>query len=746
MSDARAQDLQRRIAEGDPSARAELFKHCARTGDPSLEEAARLRTQLRSIVFRILDQTPKASHVPFAPVVGALAAALESRATETCGFAFRSLGQGPWHERTTSALGVLVACLGDRVLIGLGGTTAGRRGATPGSIWHELSGVQIKKHRPATSAPRIEAWALFEERRDPTYMCWDQEVVETTRAVVSDLCRYEAYAGPTGYALWAELEPDPLRDPSQREQKDRPLSQADAEALAEHLQGLGPSDRAALLQEFVGHQDPSGLTRPESKHLLSLLQAWTGTGDELSEEDLLRVRGRLDRLGLSEVRLTHLLNEVAGVNHLVEVRQAQLDSLLRRLEELGSKEGGPSAPTAGPRRALGPWLDVPRDDSLLEGSLAELEPTRAREVGAQWHGRIDLAARYADVAPIRAEPTLRWRTKIPGREVFRGLVASPLGVVALSKKRTVLLCPESGALRAELPRAGNAFFVAEVLVLTLARRALGGFDSSTGELLWRAQCATRFNSGQLRRDLFLTESGADLKGYRFTDPRSGPEEAWKAKADASLRYADVRGLGAHGLEDGFQGLLLSDGHVVTFRGRERGLQVLSAAGEPLHVVEGESPLLADREGFVSSPEYLNSEYRRPITVGSFEFASGKCFWELETLGLPIALTPDSVYFIDRGRLVERSRRLGTITSQTGDDVPVEAIRSDVFACRDVVLIARRRAQEIEAYAAGERLWTYHTKKKVSATDPPFPKLAPGHERLYALIGQREVVCLGVGEA
>lgn len=741
MSDARALDLQRRIAAGDASARAELFKHCARTGDPALEEAAALRTRLRSIVFRILDQTPKASYVPFAPVVGALAAALESRASETCGFAFRSLGRGPWHERTTSAVGVLAACLGERVLIGLGGTTAGRRGATPGSIWHELSGVQTKKHLPATSAPRIEAWALFAERRDPTYMCWDQEVVETTRALVADLCRFEAYAGPAGYALWAELEPGPLRDPSRREQKDRPLSQADAEALAEHFERLGPTDLAALLQEFVGHQDPDRLTRPESKHLLSLLQAWTGTGDALSEEDLLRARAHVERLALSEVGLTHLLNEVVGVNHLVEVRRSQLDLLIRRLEELGGKARRAPAPKAGPRRELGAWLDVPRDDSLLEGSLEELDPTRRREVGAQWLGRVDLAARYAEVAPIRSEPELRWRAKIPGREVFRAVVASPLGLVALSKKRTILFCPETGALRAELPRAGNAFFLAEVLVLVLARRALAGFDAATGELLWRAQCATRLNSGQLRRDLFLTESGAELKGYRFSDPRSGPEEAWKAKADGSLRYAEARGLGAQGLEDGYQGLLLADHHLVVSRGRGEGLEVLDTQGRALYVTPGESPLLADREGFVSSLDYLNSEYRRPITVGAFEFASGKCFWELETLGLPVALTPESVYFIDRGRLVERSRRLGSVICQTGDEVPVEAIRSDVLACRDVVLIARRSAQQIEAYSAGERIWTYDTKKKSSVADPPYPKLALGHQRLYALIGQREVVCL-----
>jgi len=321
------------------------------------------------------------------------------------------------------------------------------------------------------------------------------------------------------------------------------------------------------------------------------------------------------------------------------------------------------------------------------------------------------------------------------------LAASPLVVVGLSKKRTILLCPKTGSIRAELPRAGSAFFVGEVLVLTLARKKLAGFDPLTGETLWQTSCLTSWSRGQLCRDLFLTSSGPSLKAYRFDDPRSAPRGAWTAKADFAACYGEVRALGAVGQEDDFQPALLADRHLVIATARPNECVVLNTEGLPERVVAGQSPLLADGAGFVISPEYLNSEYRRPITVGAFEFETGKCLWELETLGLPVALTPESVYFIDRGRLVERSRRLGSVTSQTGDEVPVEAIRRDVFACRDVLLISRRHTQEIEAYAGGERLWTYATKKKTTAAHPPYPKLAPGFERLYALIGQREIVCL-----
>lgn len=737
MSDARAQELLRLIGEGDPQARVALFKHLARTGDPALLAATQLRTQLRGVMFGLLDQTHKAAYVPFAPLVANLAAALESRASESCGFAYRTLGKGSWHQHTTSGLGTLVACLGERVLIGIGGATGVKRGATPGAIWHELGGLQMK-HKPATNVERIEAWALFEERRNSGYMCWGQEVVETTRAIANDLCRFEAYAGPAGYGLWSELDSTGLRDLDAVPKDSRPLGRDDAKRLAKHLEQLGPEDLRGLLQEFVGHQDAARLSRPESKHLLALLQAWSGTGEGLSQESVLRVRGYQARLRLSEVRLTSLLNEVAAVSHLEEVRQSQLDGLIKRLRELEAKRGIASEPRAPARACSGEWLDVSRDDSVLERPMERPNLDLQRSLGAQWQGRVSLAARYADVAPIRSEPRERWRAKLPGREPMLGVAASPLVVVALSKKRTILLCPETGAIRAELPRAGGAFFMAEVLVMTLARQTLGGFDPLTGELLWQARCGSSYTRGQVARDLFLTGGGSLLKAFRFEDPRSPPIPAWSVK-DGPI--AEVRGLSAIGLEDDHLGVLLTDRHLVAARPGSQQVMVLDTEGAQVRVAPGRSPILADATGYLCSPDLLESEFRRPLTVGIHDFADGKCRWELETLGLPLALAPEVVYFSQRGRLVARSRALGSVLWETGDEVPLEGTRSDVFACRDVIVVARRHKQEIEAFAEGERLWTYATKKKSAAAHPPYPKLAPGFGRLHALVSQREIVCL-----
>jgi len=131
---------------------------------------------------------------------------------------------------------------------------------------------------------------------------------------------------------------------------------------------------------------------------------------------------------------------------------------------------------------------------------------------------------------VRA-PRKRWLRKLDGRDHVQHFLAHPLGLVAATNHRTILLDPDTGEKRCDLPALASWYnvlaqplIVREVLLQRLANDDLGAFDLATGE---RLDSSLRHLACSLvAPGLLVTIFDVFLQAYRIADARRTPELAW----------------------------------------------------------------------------------------------------------------------------------------------------------------------------------------------------------------------------
>ncbi|HBP17429.1 MAG TPA: hypothetical protein DEA08_06520 [Planctomycetes bacterium] len=694
MSDARRQELERLAANGDPEAARALFLEAARAGDPDFLAAVELRHRLRETLYRVL-QLPRPAFVPFASLSALLAEGLADESSAECGFAFRQLGAGSWLvDSSTMRCGGLVVRSGEQVVVGVGCARV-RSTLRPSAIWVGLSPWHGSA-KPATHARRLAAWVEAADW-EPHVRCWHQEVVQTTLKEARALCRWEAYAGPRGYDLWARVDERASRAaPHWTHPSFRGLSNKDRARLSALQAQRGAEDMASVLRELVGHAQLEALTREEGNYVASLLEAWGGNAEPLSPDDLLRVKGIARRLDLSEVELRDLLVELASVEELDAYPRARLPGLLSRLRAL-ERSTPPAEEVSGasePGLATDePWIEEPVDDEAFARDLAQREdPLARRRLGAQWSRRVLPRARYADLFPLSGPPRERWRVRLSGRVDLRQLLAaSPLGVAVATSRCVHLLDADTGALRAELPAAKAAWQVAEVLVLALSKRELAGYDLWTGAELYRTRLKVpSVEQGYVVEDLFVSFRGR--YGLLFSDPRQPPEPGWGV---AEPRDAP-----------------------------------LSAQPPEVRFVL-ERFQRCDAVGSI----HLSERYRE---VGYFdEPGRHEGRWWLRRPNVAVALTPELVL---QRHIVGHLSALDRASGEERVELLVDhhGVHSEgLWVSRDVVYVPSERRERCLALGLrdGGQRWLHQVEG-----DKRRARIAPGWGRVYS-IGKREVTCL-----
>lgn len=146
------------------------------------------------------------------------------------------------------------------------------------------------------------------------------------------------------------------------------------------------------------------------------------------------------------------------------------------------------------------------------------------------------AARFpCDVAPLRAAPRVKWEAKLDGRDHVDGLAATPLAVVIGTRRRNVVLDPERGAVRHELP-PGEVVPVEHALLVRLRPpeaellrpdQEVQLHDAWTGALLHRARLPGHRRPLLVRGDLLVTSDGSDAAAFRLPDLARPPEPVWR---------------------------------------------------------------------------------------------------------------------------------------------------------------------------------------------------------------------------
>ncbi|HBP17428.1 MAG TPA: hypothetical protein DEA08_06515 [Planctomycetes bacterium] len=694
MSDARRQELERLAASGDPEARQAWLHELARIRDPSLLAAAALRRELRAALFELLDDTPRGAAARCAPLLAIVAEALESDLTPEVGFAQRELAAGRWYPEHRARLHALVVRVEEDLVVGLGIARA-VGSAGPGSHWEGLSGWR-PGGRPATQAQRLRAWAEDEAQRVPAARSIVQRVLRAPAAVARELCRFEASAGPRGYASWASLDPEPYARP---QPADAPQpARKDAKRLEALLAPYSAAERAAITREHLGRADPSALSKLEAKELLIVLEAWAGVGTALEPEDHVRVEALRARLQLGPSAWSQLLHEVAQVEHLDLVPRERLPELLRRLREREGGRGAPaasavetSAPVTAPGGEL-PWTSLSCDDAAFVADLSRRDdPEARRRIGGQWTLRLRPGARYADLPSLSGPPRERWRIKVPGRSRPLGLwAASPLGVVVASKQAVHLLCSDTGELRHELPKAKAGWQFAETVVLALGSRQLAGYDLWTGRELYRIALAGKCEQARRVGEVLVLPQGR--AAYSFADPERPPELLWKSARGAP------RALAAH---------------------PRRVELAFAMAGSPLSDAEGGLRAAGRYYGYFTDPDELEPRW----TLG---------------MGFPVALGPERLGWL-------RSSWLLDLHPRSDGEVPSGGVKrlntmTPAWLSRDALLLAEpNRCVEALAWPSWSQRWAV----ELEGTEP---FLAPGWRRVYALVGPHQLACLEEADA
>lgn len=162
-----------------------------------------------------------------------------------------------------------------------------------------------------------------------------------------------------------------------------------------------------------------------------------------------------------------------------------------------------------------------RADDVIPALLrGRAHPAIRREIGARWDRLYLPDSRFVDVPAIQ-RPRVRWLTKLDGRDQVHTLLAHPLGVVAATKNRTIVLDPETGAPRG-LPAARCPVLAGDVLLLYRSNRAFEGYDLVTGELLHSTRLVGATHDVSCGGGLLLTEA----RTYRLQTPHEPPTPAW----------------------------------------------------------------------------------------------------------------------------------------------------------------------------------------------------------------------------
>lgn len=144
--------------------------------------------------------------------------------------------------------------------------------------------------------------------------------------------------------------------------------------------------------------------------------------------------------------------------------------------------------------------------------------------------------------PIPSAPRIRWETELPGSDRFTKLLATPLGIVASSRQRTLVLDADTGAVRVELP-PGHPLLLDEVVLHLLDDLALTGHDLWTGAPLFHAPSGLPFTPAErlfaFARAGVVAWAGGQVHGWRLSDLRRGPDARWRAPTEGASRVALV---------------------------------------------------------------------------------------------------------------------------------------------------------------------------------------------------------------
>ncbi len=214
---------------------------------------------------------------------------------------------------------------------------------------------------------------------------------------------------------------------------------------------------------------------------------------------------------------------------ILDTLEGVIDDELRDLERTAREADRPGARLRW-ARAL---RRVGREDEALEALRPALADAAVRrEVGtfAAWtHPDGGAGGAFAvDVAPLRGRPEVLWRTRVGGA-LMPWLLASPLAVVVGGDGRTLVLEPDTGAVRRQLESGGlpHGPTIRGDRIVLPAQTLLAERDLTDGTSRFGALIPHDLGL-RVAGDLLLTASRAGLDAHRLPalDAAGQPEPLW----------------------------------------------------------------------------------------------------------------------------------------------------------------------------------------------------------------------------
>lgn len=327
--------------------------------------------------------------------------------------------------------------------------------------------------------------------------------------------------------------------------------------------------------------------------------------------------------------------------------------------------------------------------------------------------------RFLDLAPIRREPRVKWVSPERADASVSRLLATPFGVVfAGPNESTVVLDPETGALRRRIGLVEPCAFVRDVL-LVKRKTKLRGYDLDTGALLYERTTGQLSFEAHVADGVLVTASPSNVQAYGLPRAREAPRFLWEYTVRGTSRKGRF---GRAAIASG-QVLVPQNGDVAVIDLRSGALK----SRLPGDVVR------------VDAAGLLVGEERRLVLRGP----DGKVAWSREGEGFyPISLAPDAVVaqVLEGPSLLDRAT--GRLVRRLFDGW------CDAALCvRDVVYVLKAGAEEetndlLRAFSTkGEPLWEVALGPRLEG---PVVALAAGGRRIFGLTNGGKVFCLEEG--
>lgn len=142
-------------------------------------------------------------------------------------------------------------------------------------------------------------------------------------------------------------------------------------------------------------------------------------------------------------------------------------------------------------------------------------------------------------APLVRAPRVRWARTVDGREMVFTLSASPLGIAVASKKRLLVLDPDSGEKRHERPRDGVDLVSRDQLVELSTRQRIELRDLWTGLLEGDGSVQGSTKLVAIDGTTLVTGRRDVLRGYALGG--SAVEPIWRHPLEVELTRLSVGG-------------------------------------------------------------------------------------------------------------------------------------------------------------------------------------------------------------